>query len=133
MPSSSEGPTEDKRIALNRERLEIIDVTLTVLKPSNLCGDPFVTLKVKLSKTQSTFKVGFVATVNMFPPIDNIYATDIEGYAVSQITLTDYVGDKERRDKRTNSSPAHNEIPGNVHFQVASLDDRLLGDYFRIA
>ena len=74
LPSSSEGPAEDKGIALNRERLGVGEMALTVLKPSGPTGEPFVALKTKLGKAVFPFKVALVATVNMFPPISDIDA-----------------------------------------------------------
>ena len=108
-------------------------MTLTVLKPSGLSGDPFITLKAKLSKDVSTFKASLVTTINMLPSVGDIDAVDIEGYTVSQISSIDCFEDQRGSSKRTDPSPAHNGISGNVHLQVASLDDRLLEDYLGIA
>ena len=71
MPSSREGPAEDKWVALNWECLEVVEVALTVLKPSGPTGDLFVALKTELGKAVFPFKVALVATENMFPPIAN--------------------------------------------------------------
>ena len=47
-----------------------------MLKPSGPNNNPFIILKAKLSKAVFIFKVGFVITVNMLPPLGNIYAVE---------------------------------------------------------
>lgn len=123
MPCSSEGAAKDKWIALNRERLEVAEMTSTVLKPSDLNGDPLVALKAKLRKAVSPFKVGLMATVNMVPPIGNIYA--VKRKVRLAVCCRRRLGG---RDRQTDPSSAHTALSGNDHFQVASSRGRLPGD-----
>ena len=74
LPSSGESSAEDKWVALDRECLEIVEVELTVLKPSGSIGDPFVALETKLGKAVFLFEDALVAAVNMFPPISHVDA-----------------------------------------------------------
>ncbi|MCJ1427230.1 hypothetical protein MMC29_005133 [Sticta canariensis] len=74
LPSSGEGSTEDEWVALDRECLEVVEVVLTVLKPSGPIGDPFVALKTKLGRAVFLFQDALLAAVNMFPPISDIDA-----------------------------------------------------------
>lgn len=72
MPSGSKGPAEDKWVTLNWKCVEVVEVALTVLKPSGRSGDSLVALKTKLGKAVFPFKIALMATENMFPPISNI-------------------------------------------------------------
>ena len=72
--SSGESSAEDRWVALDRKCLEVVEVELTVLKPSGPIGDPFVALKIKLGKAVFLFKDALVAAVNMFPPISHVDA-----------------------------------------------------------
>ena len=74
LPSSGESSAEDKWVALDRECLKIVEVKLTVLKPSSSISDPFVTLETKLGKAVFLFKDALMAVVNMFPPISHVDA-----------------------------------------------------------
>lgn len=87
LPSSSEGPAEDKGIALNWERLKVGEMALTVLKPSGPTGDPFVALQTKLGKAVFPFKVALVATVNMFPPVSSTDAMDFLSASPPQLSI----------------------------------------------
>jgi len=79
LPSSSKGSAEDKWIALNWERLEVGEMALIMLKLSGPTGNPFVALKTELGKAVFSFKVAFVATVNMFLSIANTDAVKSKG------------------------------------------------------
>jgi len=54
-----------------------------VLKPSGPISDPLVALKIKLGKAVFPFKVALAATVNMFPPIANTDAIELNDFLIS--------------------------------------------------
>lgn len=130
LPSSSKGPAEDKWIALNWERLEVGEVALTVLKPSGPTSDPLVALKIKLGKVVFPFKVALAATVNMFPPIANTDAVELNDF-LSASPQQRAFGESKRRSRRTDPYPAHIGVLGNDRSQAASLDDRPPADFLR--
>ncbi len=54
-----------------------------MLKPSGPISDPLVALKTKLGKAVFPFKVALTVTVNMFPPIANTNAVELNDFLVS--------------------------------------------------
>ncbi len=85
LPGSGKGSAEDKWIALNWERLEVGEVTLTVLKPSRPVNDPFIALETKLGKAVFSFQVALMAMINMFLSIGNVDAVELKDFWLASL------------------------------------------------
>ena len=70
--NDNKNSTKNKWIALNWECVEIVEMTLTMLKLFDRNDDSLVALKTKLNKIVFFFKVVFMTTINMLSFINNV-------------------------------------------------------------
>ena len=90
-PSNCEGLAEHKWIALHRERLEVVEVELTMLKPSGSIRKSSIPQETKLYKALFLFKYSLLAGANMFQPISNSDAVKPKHNLVSQSVAIRYL------------------------------------------